>query len=265
MKFLVGVGVGSKPSFNSSAGTLTFDERVRKVKAENVLLIVNCSTNQVLHNSNNTDLQGDWDDFGNSGVFNLINHTQGTMTNTDELHAWVDIHNGVAGIDFLSDLAIKSQTYAALNDIDLSLEGDLTVDLSTTNAAIDDTNIALNGTASSASDGSVTGELKGANAHLATLAEIPMTFFLTSTNPVIEAGVDVGGFNLTNYSRILSIRSLHNSTEVIIERDSVEIVGDSSGSAYSLAKDDVLDMVCDKITISALTGTDEKAIVYAII
>jgi len=233
MKFLVGVGVGIKPSFDSAAGTLTFDERIQRVEAKDVLLIVNCSTNQILHNSNNVDLEGDWDDFGNSGLFNLVlPWDAGTMADTDEIHAWVELRNGVAGIDFLSDLAIKSQTYAALNDIDISLEGDLNIDMGATNDAIDLTNQYIGDGDSEIDDGTVTGELKGVNN---ALSEMDATHTATNANMTtltnyILASAQETLINHEETNTILTSLNTIPESFVLIDGDTAEIGVDHSGA-----------------------------------
>jgi hypothetical protein len=170
MKYLWGIGLGKDPDFNASAGTVTLSDSGShyNVESENVELIVNISRNIVLYNRNNPDLTAT---FTGGGTADTVVQLPGGVTGatSDLIHAWVEISDGRSGIDFLSELAVKDRTYAAIKNTDITLEAEtLNIDLVSTNSKIDITNLGIGGTASATGEGSVIGQLLVANEQGAT-------------------------------------------------------------------------------------------------
>jgi len=157
MKYLWGIGLGKDPGFSASAGTVTLSGSGShpNVESENVELIVNISRNIVLYNRNNPDLTATFT--GGGAADTVVQLPSGvTGATADLIHVWVEISDGRSGIDFLSELAVKDRTYAAIKNTDITLEAEtLNIDftstnekIDTTNQRIDTTNAALGGTGS---------------------------------------------------------------------------------------------------------------------
>ena len=165
MKYLWGIGLGKDPGFSTSAGTVTLSDSGShaNVESKNIELIVNITRNIVLFNKNNPDLTATFTGGGTADVVATIPGGVAGAT-SDLIHAWVDISDGRSGIDFLSELAVKDRTYAALKNVDITLEAEtLNIDFSPTNDILDATKVAIGNSLSTDGATSVMGQLIESN------------------------------------------------------------------------------------------------------
>jgi hypothetical protein len=161
MKYLWGIGLGKDPGFSTSAGTVTLSDSGShaNVESKNIELIVNITRNIVLFNKNNPDLTATFTGGGTADVVATIPGGVAGAT-SDLIHAWVDLPDGRSGIDFLSELAVKDRTYAALKNVDITLEAEtLNIDFAPTNERIDLTNQALGSSGSTEGATSMMGQI----------------------------------------------------------------------------------------------------------
>ena len=103
MKYLVGVGYGSKPLFTPSAKTLTFVEGnpVRNLDEDTFLLIINNTTNEVIFDAKEPGLGlTSW----SNGVLTLEYDTT-SMEETDSLQVWIEGPSAYRGTCDLSELS----------------------------------------------------------------------------------------------------------------------------------------------------------------
>ena len=261
MKYLWGIGLGKDPDYSTSAGTITLSDSSAhyNVESNNVELIVNITRNIVLFNKNNPDLTAT---FTGGGTEDIVVSIPGGVTGADSdlIHAWVDISDGRAGIDFLSELVVKDRTYSAIKNTDITLEAEtLNIDNTSLGTAASATgeisvigqlrtaneveaqtvvtrstmssameSVALNqgSTASQVGDDTVIGLLKSNQSSLASLLEIPKQSYFSIggniRNSFGVAGVDLGvyGRDLSDGDVLVVIRAL--SDDVLISLGSQE-------------------------------------------
>jgi len=242
MKYLAGIGLGEKGTFDSSAGTLTFTGSVADFTIDQVILVVNTTKNIVLHNNNNPDLEGSWA----SGVmtFNIDTYVAADNASGDEIHTWLEVPNGVSGVDFLSELALKDMSYAAMNGVELNATtANFNADMSTTEANTANTVTQLT---------LAVAELTAQTAHLAKLVEIPDTEIIDNVGSNAAATKDVTDYT-PNPEMFVSVRSLTEDTFVTLRNEDPSNPGTYDQdilSNYELDKDDFLDIKFDAIEVS---------------
>ena len=239
MKYLAGIGKGKAPVFSpggTGAGTLTFEAPLNKKGGSHLLTVLNTTTNDIIYNSNNPALSGTFSGGDTDGDLVLTLDIDTLSFNADDdLHAWVEYVDGSKGVDFLSELSVKDKTYAAMKNVELSTESVIvdntqqTVLLQTTIDKLDE------------------------------LLSVPDTFFVnTGEEAMVGDYLDI---DLTNYTKIISIRSMHDDTVIDLGTSDNQGQMDDILDGYALPNGDFLDIKSNYITI---TGTNAKVLITVI-
>lgn len=230
MKYLAGIGKGKAPVFtpgNASVGTLVFEAPFNEVGGANILLVINTTTNDVIYNKNNTDYDGTFSGGGSTGLTLTLDRDTSSFNLSDDLHAWVNVKDGAAGIDFMSELAVKDMSYAAMKNIELSTENvnfDMTNQTTLQQTTVD---------------------------KLTELLAVPDTFFLDTGDEALigsNLGVDLTG----DYTKIISVRSMHDDTAISL--GTTQSPGNDILNTYALPNHDFIDTSFDYITVGGTAG-----------
>jgi hypothetical protein len=197
----------------------------------------------------------------------------------DIIHVWVEVPDGRSGIDFLSELAVKDRTYAAIKNTDITLEAEtLNIDLTSTNAELANLQERTGGTASATGDSSIIGLLKSNQATLNALISIPEQSYFAFGNNVTAsfgiAGINLGanGHDLHNGDYAVVVRALTDNVQVTLgsQEQFNSIIGGTATcqgggcdgfvgdliDKYTLPKDDFLEAKAKMVQIydAGVTG-----------
>ena len=101
MKYLAGYGKGTKPDYVQSSGVITLVPPFGDIELEDILLIMNVTTNTVIHMKNSESHQLTEADLTKSGSNLLIQTTPNATdaANSDMIHIWVEEKDGLASYD----------------------------------------------------------------------------------------------------------------------------------------------------------------------
>ena len=241
MKSLMGVGSGKAPVFDKAAKTLTFLPPYDKLELKNLLLILNVTKNKIIYSEGAIDgdghsLVGEVD----YSTFTIGNFVADDYDEDDVFHVWVETGGGVAAMDFLSDLALRNQSYAALTTLDFTVTGEnATVDFT-----FDPTQLET-----------LTGQSRDATidmkASIDKLLQVPDTFIIDRTGeaaiPDVNVSSYVPGIGGTNqFVSVKNISSTGENSAITLRLDGVVIL-----STYDLNAQNYLDIKFDSIDIPA--------------
>ena len=122
-KYLVGIAIGEKPSFDASTKTLTFDSATfaNKYDSSPIEFIINNTTNKHIYKEGLAGKGGTWDK-ANATLVLEYNTAGDGSDDADSLTIWADIKDGKRGVDFLSQMYVEGIANAQNDDVEGKLE-----------------------------------------------------------------------------------------------------------------------------------------------
>lgn len=239
MLTLIGIGVGKFPSFDASAKTLTWtDAPLVDYDVDRIKLIINTANQSVLYHPSNPNLSISM----NNGVITFTgannNTASGSFNDSDRIFVWAQTTKSVGGIDPLSELALKTLQYSAMNDLDISTEN---LEVVSNNTAME--------------------------SKLDELLSVPDAYVASgAASFTLKVGEDLSGIDLQTKSKIVNIRSTNDNTKVTAYRtkndSNTAIVTD-----YNLGTDSFLDIKCEEIAIDRINSgstPDAEVVIHTI-
>ena len=263
MKFLIGVGFSTKPTFDASAKTVTFNSAdFSRYNDNTFVLIINNTRNKIIYNMTQPATHGatNWD--AASGVLTLKYDTTG-MSDTDELQVWWDSKQGGPDMDFISDMYMKSQQTELVQSVREVRESNMLVvgamdknnqKLDKLGEVPDTTVITANASGGADKNLVVVKDAAGKNAEIHVV-----------DHPATTATHGDAATKVTDGALITSVKAVENpSTKVTLKEGGVS--GTVKVDAYDLSLADTIDSKADfgkveagggKVQITAVKAFDD--------
>tara|TARA_Y100000034_G_scaffold129098_1_gene184913 strand:+ start:5467 stop:6210 length:744 start_codon:yes stop_codon:yes gene_type:complete len=235
MLTLVGIGVGKFPLFDASAKTLTWtDPPLTSYDVDRIKLIINTANQSVLYHPDNSNLSITMSD----GVitFTGVNNNTNTaaFNDTDRIFVWAQTSLSTGGVDPLSELALTTLQYSAMNDIDISTEN---LEITSDNTGMEEALADL---------------LEVPDAYVATVVDNYADYIVGQDN----TPADGTNIDLASSVNIVNIRSTNDNTKVTVHKDAGGT--EPLATDYELGSDRFLDLKNERIRVEQITpGSNE--------
>lgn len=239
MKSLMGIGSGKKPVFDKAAGTLTFTGTYASLELDSLQFILNVTKNKVIYSkANSVEFNGNLVAGANETVYHIGGYVEADYDLTDEFHVWVETNDGVSSMDFLSELAMTNQSYAALSTLGFVLEdGDVNFSFNPTNL---ESNIVTQTTA-----------IDNMKASIDKLLQVPDTFIVDKSGNAPGETIDISTYPAASGDpqMFVSVKNIDSSNQATII--TLNKGGNPVLSNYSLTAGNYVDIKFDEIVVAS--------------